>query len=130
MIGIIPSNNKTFEVYGDFNTDNPIEGKLYYHPESGRLFLYSKTETRANPRTGYFPTWNGKETYISKFAIEKYFNQDVTKIDISEMCSNINKSVADQIIYNMRRSENDEILKPQQLQMIPYFKEDSNNEKT
>ena len=113
MIGIIPSNNKTFEVYGDFNTDNPIEGKLYYHPESERLFLYSKTETRANPRTGYFPTWNGKETFISNFAIEKYFSKDVTKIDIMDMCSNINKNVADQILYNMRRSENNEILKPQ-----------------
>ena len=113
MIGIIPSNNKTFEIYGDFNTDNPIEGKLYYDPKTERLFLYSTKETRANPSTGYFPVWDGKATYISNFAIEKYFNKDVTKIDIATMCANINKDVAQEILYKQRRSENDEILKPQ-----------------
>lgn len=113
MIGIIPSNNKTFEVYGDFNVDNPIEGTIYYHPKTGRLFLYSKIENRANPRTGYFPIWDGKETYISNFAIEKYLDTDVTKLDISGMCANINKDVANEILYKHRLSENDEILKPQ-----------------
>lgn len=113
MIGIIPSNNKTFEVCGNFNTDNPIEGKLYYHPDTERLFLYSTVETRANPRTGYFPVWNGKETFISNFAIEKYFGRDVTKIDILSMCANINKDVANEVLYKQRRSENDAILTPQ-----------------
>lgn len=113
MIGIIPSNNKTFEIYGDFNSDNLIEGKLYYHPKTGRLFLYSKTETRANPNTGYFPVWDGSQTYISNFAIEKYLDTDATKIDIATMCASINKDVADQILYKQRRSENNQILKPQ-----------------
>jgi hypothetical protein len=112
MIGIIPSNNKTFEVCGDFNTDNPIEGKLYYEPNTERLFFYSKIENRANPRTGYFPVWNGTETFISNFAITKYFS-DVTKIDIDTMCASINKDVANEVLYKQRRSENNEILKPQ-----------------
>jgi len=113
MIGIIPSNNKTFEVHGSFNTDNPIEGKLYYHPETERLYFYSKKENRANPRTGYFPVWDGKNTYTSNFAIEKYFNKDVTKTDIASMCSRISKDVAKEVLYKQRRSENNEILKPQ-----------------
>ena len=113
MIGIIPSNSKTFEVYGSFNTDNPIEGKLYYDPKSDRLFLYSKVENRANPRTGYFPVWDGKQTYISNFAIEKYFSKDVTKIDINTISANINKDVAEKVLYKQRRSENNDILKPQ-----------------
>ena len=113
MIGIVPSNNKTFEVYGDFNTNNPIEGKLYYHPETDRLYFYSKVETRANPKTGYFPIWDGKNTYVSNFAIEKYFSKDVTKIDLISMCSNINKDIANEVLYKQRRCENDEILTPQ-----------------
>jgi len=112
MIGIIPSNNKTFEVYGDFNTNNPIEGKLYYD-NNGRLFYYSKIENRANPRTGYFPVWDGNKTYISNFAIDKRFDIDVTKIDINTISSNINKDVANKVLYQQRRSENDTILKPQ-----------------
>ena len=113
MIGIIPSNSKTFEVYGDFNTNKPIEGKLYYNPNTGRLFYYSTIETRANPKTGYFPVWDGNDTYISNFAIEKYFNTDVTKLDLNSLCSTINKDVANEVLYKHRRSENDEILQPQ-----------------
>lgn len=112
MIGIIPSNSKTFEIYGDFNSKNIVEGKLYYDPKTERLFIYSNIETRANPRTGYFPIWNGKETYISNFAIEKYW-KDATKIDIVSMCNNINNEVAKEILYKQRLSENGEILKPQ-----------------
>ena len=113
MIGIIPSSNKTFEVYGDFNDPNPIEGKIYYDPNNGRLFYYSKIENRANPKTGYFPIWDGTNTYISNFAIEKFFNTDITKFDLNTLCSNINKDVAAEVLYKHRRSENDEILKPQ-----------------
>jgi len=112
MIGIVPSNNKTFEVYGDFSSNVKIEGKLY-HDDTGRLFYYSKIENRANPRTGYFPVWDGNKTYISNFAIDKRLDKDVTKIDINTMCSNINKDVASKVRYQHRRSENDTILKPQ-----------------
>lgn len=112
MIGIIPSNNTTFEICGDFNVKNPIEGKLYYDPKSERLFLYSKNERRANPRTGYFPIWDGDKTYISNFAIEKYW-KDATKIDIISMCNNISKDIANEVLYKQRLSENSEILKPQ-----------------
>lgn len=112
MIGIIPSNNKTFEVYGDFNVDNPIEGKLYYD-KTGRLYFYSTVENRANPRTGYFPVWNGKEIFISNFAIKKYLDTDVMKMDIESMCANIDLDTAKEVLYKQRRSDNDEILKPQ-----------------
>lgn len=112
MIGIIPSSDKTFEVCGDLSVKNPVEGKLYYDKKDGRVYLYSTTETRSNPKTGYFPIWNGTTTYISSFSNKKYFDKDVTKVDIDSMCSNINKDIADQIIYMQRRSDNNEILIP------------------
>ena len=113
MIGFIPSQNKTFEIYGDFNTTDPVEGKLYFDPKDGRLYYYSKKETRANPKTGWFPIWDGKQTYVSNFSNVKYFEKDAIKSDISTMCSKINSSVAEQVRYNQRRSDNDEVLKPE-----------------
>ena len=59
MVGIIPSSNKTFEIYGDFNSSNLVEGKLYYHPSDKRLYFYSLKEKRSNPNTGFFPVWDG-----------------------------------------------------------------------
>lgn len=113
MIGIIPSSNRTFEVYGDFQSENLIEGKLYYDKKDNRVYYYSKIENRSNPKTGYFPVWDGKNTYISSFSNTKYFDKDVTKVDLSSMCLSINKDVADQVIYMQRRSDNNEILRPE-----------------
>ena len=114
MIGIIPSSNKTFEVYGSLSDKNLIEGKLYYDEEEngGRVYFYSTTETRSNPRTGYYPIWNGKDKFVSSFSNEKYLWKDVIKIDTASMSSTINKDVADKVLYMQRKSENDEILKP------------------
>lgn len=111
MIGIIPSTTKTFEIYGNFNSTNLVEGKLYYDLKDERLYMFSRSETRPNPNTGFFPVWDGKNKYVSKFAKEKYF-KDATKIDLETLSSNINKNVADKILYMQRRSDNDEILKP------------------
>lgn len=112
MIGIFPSSNKTFEIYGDFNSKELIEGKLYYDPSNGQLYYYSKIETRSNPNTGFFPIWNGTEKFISLFSNEKYFDKDAINISINSMCSNINKDIANQILYNQRRSDNNNILQP------------------
>lgn len=113
MIGIIPSSNKTFEIYGDFNEKDLVEGKLYYDPNTKKLYFYSLVETRSNPRTGYFPVWDGKNVYSSSFSKDKYFDKDAVRIDINSMCSTISKEVADEVLYKQRRSDNDEILKPQ-----------------
>lgn len=112
MIGFIPAVNKTFEIEGDFNCPDLCEGKLYYRVDDGRLFYYSKRETRPNPNTGWFPVWDGQNVYISKFANNKYFERDAIKSDIYTMCSAINEYLAEQIRYNQRRKVNDEILNP------------------
>lgn len=113
MIGIIPSTSKTFIVEGMFG-DKPFEeGKLYVDPKSKRVYMYSNIEKRSNPNTGYFPIWDGKEAYISKFSNEKYLGRDVTNTDILTLGANINKTVANTILYNQRRSDNDDILEPQ-----------------
>lgn len=113
MIGIIPSTNKTFVVEGMFG-DKPFEeGKLYVDPESKRVYMYSLKEKRSNPNTGYFPIWDGSKTYISKFSNEKYLDKDVTKTDIASLGASINKDVANNILYQQRRSDNDDILQPQ-----------------
>lgn len=112
MIGIIPSANKTYEVCGDFNTKNPEEGKLYYHPSTGRLYYYSKSETRSNPNTGYFPIWNGTQTFMSNFSKEKYMDKDVTRIDLESMSASINNDVAQRILYNRKKAMSSGPLSP------------------
>jgi hypothetical protein len=113
MIGIIPSSSKTFIVEGIFG-DKPFEeGKLYVEPESKRVYMYSLKEKRSNPNTGYFPIWDGNKAYLSKFSNEKYLDKDVTKTDIVLLGSSINKNVAGNILYQQRRSDNDDILEPQ-----------------
>lgn len=115
MIGIIPSTTKTFIVEGMFD-DKPFEeGKLYVHPKSNRVYMYSIIEKRSNPKTGYFPIWDGSNALISKFSNEKYLDKDVTKTDIISLGANIDKDVAGNIRYNQRRSDNDDILEPQLL---------------
>lgn len=112
MIGIIPGSTKTFEVMGDFSDTNPIEGKLYYNRQTGRLFMYSKYQTRSNPDTGFFPIWNGEKTFISGFSNEKYIEKDVTMMDVNQMSSSISPDTADQVRYRQRRCDNDKILEP------------------
>ena len=111
MIGTIPSGNKTFEVYGDTSSDNLIEGKLYYNTTDERLYLYSTKATRSNPDMGFFPIWNGKKFIETKYSIKKYL-KDVTSSNISELSSFIDNKTASNVLYKMRRSESDVILKP------------------
>jgi hypothetical protein len=111
MIGIIPAASKIFEVYGTFDHKNLVDNKLYVGPD-GRIYIYSLTETRSNPNTGFFPIWDGKNIYISKFSNEKYLNKDVIKTDIASMSSKIDNEIANKILYMQRRAENDAILKP------------------
>lgn len=112
MIGIIPSTNQTFEVYGDFNSKKLVENKLYYDPKDGRVYFYSLVETRSNPRTGYFPVWDGNKTYVTSFSNNKYFDKDVIKSDLHTISSSINKEVAEDVLYKQRKSDNNEILRP------------------
>ena len=91
-------------------TTNPIEGKLYYD-NGNRLFYYSSTETRSNPNTGFFPVWDGKRTHVSNFSNRKY-TSDMIDINIGNMSSVIDKATAENIVYQQRRSLNDELLKP------------------
>lgn len=113
MIGIIPSSNKTFEIFGDFSAKDLVEGKLYYHPQTKKLYYYSKEQTRSNPTTGYFPVWDGKSIYSSNYSKNKYFDRDAIQTDLDSMCSSINKEVAEEVLYKQRRSDNNEILRPQ-----------------
>lgn len=112
MIGIIPSKTKTFEVMGDFTSVNPKEGKLYYDQTDGRLYIYSTTQTRSNPDNGFFPIWNGKIKYISNFSVEKYVDKDVVKLDLGAMSQTINKDVANKVIYERKRADSTDLLKP------------------
>lgn len=112
MIGIIPSSNQTFEVFGDFTSKKLVEGKLYYDPKDKRVYYYSKKETRSNPTTGYYPVWDGRNVYISNFSNKKYFDKDVTKVDLESLSSTISKDKAAEILYKQRRSINDTILEP------------------
>lgn len=111
MIGIIPSASNTYEIYGSFDTDKPIEGKLYYDGNK-RLFYYSTSEKRSSPKTGYFPIWDGNKTYLSRFSNEKYFDKNVVKPDISSMSANIDDNMAKKVIYRQRLSEYGDKLKP------------------
>lgn len=113
MIGIIPATNKTYEVYGDFNSSNLVENKLYYDPADKRIYFYSTKETRSNPNTGYYPIWNGKDKFVTSFSNKKYFDKDVITVDVIAISASINKDVADDMRYRQRRSDNDEILHPQ-----------------
>lgn len=97
MLGIIPSSKTSYEVYGKIDDDNLIEGKLYYD-NNERLYYYSLTEKRSNPKTGFFPIWDGKKFYISKFSNNKYLS-DVIKTDIQSMSNRIDKNMANLINY-------------------------------
>ena len=110
VIGTIPSASKTYEVMGALNTPNLIEGKVY-HDENGRLFIYSKTDTRSNPSNGYFPIWNGKDKIFTGFSNEKYL-KDITPASITSLAANISSNVAKDVQYRQRRSDDETILRP------------------
>lgn len=112
MIGIIPSATHTFEVFGKLSDDNFVNGKLYYDEKDYRLYMYSDNIKRSNPSTGYFPIWDGKNKFITKFSNEKYFDKDAIKTDISGMASTIDKETANIVLYKQRVSDNDSILAP------------------
>jgi len=110
LIGVIPSTNKTYEVEGYFDSDNLVEGKLYISPDN-RLYVYSLTETRSSPKYSYFPIWDGSKKYTTPFSNTKYL-ADVTLTDVTLMCSKIDKQIADSVLYQQRRCDNDDILEP------------------
>lgn len=113
MLGIIPSAHKTYEVLGSTDDKNPIEGKIYYDNNDKRLYIYSLTDKRSCPKIGFFPIWNGEKYLISKFSNKKYLS-DMLDIDINILSSNINKDIADSIIYKHMSSDSGiKILKPQ-----------------
>ena len=110
MIGIIPSASKTFEVMGDFNCRNPIEGKLYYD-DDGRLYMYSKSNRRSNPSTGYFPVWDGENTYTTKFSNIRNISE-ITNITLKSISEKIDVDTATDIKFRQRKSTDEEILRP------------------
>ena len=111
MIGIIPSLSKTFEVMGDFNSKDLIEGKVYIGPE-GRVYVYSTTEMRSSPSTGFFPIWNGKKRIITKSSNKKYLNPDVILTDMKSMSEAITPTVAEEIVNHRKRAGNGDPLLP------------------
>jgi hypothetical protein len=113
MIGIIPASSKTFEVHGMFNQATLIENKLYVDPDDNRIYMYSLSEKRSNPNTGFFPIWDGVNKHVSKFSNEKYLDKDVIRIDLATLVSGIDSDIANKVLYLQRRADNDEILMPQ-----------------
>jgi hypothetical protein len=113
MIGIVPTKTETFEVFGDFNSSQLVENKLYYDPTDQRLYFYSTNEKRSSPATGFFPVWDGKNKYKSQFSNEKYFNVDALKLDIQSLSNSVDNQVAKEVIDRQRRSEDNILLTPQ-----------------
>ena len=112
VIGVIPSVDKTFEIYGDLYSSNLIEGKLYYDKETKKLYYYSTTETRSNPSTGYFPIWNGKNKIETQFSKEKYLDKDAIMVDMDSINKSVNKELSEFILYQQRKSSSDNELNP------------------
>ena len=111
MIGIVPGTNKTFSV-ADYFCEKPVEGNLYIDPVSKRIFYYSEKETRSCPTTEFFPVWDGKTKYISKFSVTKY-EKDVIPMDINVMGKSINKEMAEQITENLKKCNSLNPLEPE-----------------
>lgn len=112
MLGIVPSSSKTYEVHGTINSDNLIEGKLYYDEKDNRLYIYSTSMTRSSPNNGFFPIWDGKEFHLSKYSNEKYLDKDMVVPNVSLMGNSINKELARNIQYRQRLSDDDKKLTP------------------
>jgi hypothetical protein len=104
MIGIISGVNKTYIVDGSFDTPNKVEGNIYFHPTTKRLFMYIKNEKRSNPRTGFYPTWDGVNTYISAHSVDRYYPNDVIITDTSDMSQQVTAKKAEEIVHHQQRS--------------------------
>ena len=111
LIGVIPSVDKTFEVYGDINSDELIEGKLYHDTADGKLYYYSTKLTRSSPANGYFPIWDGKHKIVTSFSKDRYM-KDVILTDINYISNTLDKTMADRIIYQQRKSCSSDTLQP------------------
>jgi hypothetical protein len=92
--------------------DNPIEEKVYVDPIDNRLYIFSTKYTRSQPIIGNFPIWDGKRKIISQFSNKKYLS-DVNAIDIGVLVSKIDNRIANKVISARRRSEQNDVLKPQ-----------------
>lgn len=110
MIGILPSYDKTFEVMGDMNSNELIEGKLYYDNDN-KLYYYSTKLTRPNTDSGYLPIWNGSKVFTNENVKYKTLD-DIINLSLKDMSNNINKDIADDIIYRRRLADNASILSP------------------
>lgn len=112
LIGVVPSVDSTFEIYGDTSVQNPIEGKLYYDPVDKRLYYYSLSCTRSSPTNGYFPIWDGKSKIITPFSKEKYLDKDAIMTDMNSINKAVSSELAESIRYQQRKSCSSDILNP------------------
>lgn len=104
MVGITTGIGQTYIVSGSFDSDQLTEGQLYYHPVTKRLFMYTTKEVRSNPRTGFYPIWNGTKTFIGKHSIEEYYPKDIIDINTDDLVKKFTKSNAQEIVYRQQRS--------------------------
>jgi len=107
MVGVIPAGSKTYEIFGSFDSVDCIEGKLYYD-DAGRLFYYSDTEQRPSPKTGFFPVWNGKDTFTSRYSNNKFIS-DAIILDLTEISNSLTDQVASDIQEQQDKAENKEL---------------------
>lgn len=113
MYGLVPSGAHTLEVMGDFHVKQPIEGRLYWDPETKYLYFHSKSITRPNPDTGYFPIWDGNgHIYQTQFSRQKKYPDDVLIPDTNILAAKMTKEMADKVRYYQKRMDRDRILTP------------------
>lgn len=110
MIGIIPGTNKTF-IVSDYFCPNPVEGQLYIDPQSNRIFVYSKTQTRSCVENGFFPVWNGQNKIITNFSNNKTI-KDIINIDLSFLGNSIDEIVAENVIIEQKKHNSGNALDP------------------
>lgn len=110
MIGIVPSIKTNYEVMGLVGDSDPIEGKLY--AKDDRLYFYTTKTKRSNPSTGFFPIWDGKETYITSSSNEKYLDKDIKLIELDKMSKTVDEELANDIKYHLRHAEDEVLLDP------------------
>ena len=110
MIGIIPGTNKTFVVSGYFCSD-PIEGQLYVDPQSKRVFVYSKEQTRSCVDNGFFPVWDGQKKIITGFSNFKTLD-DVLKFDLESLGKSIDEETAENVILEQKKHNSGNALDP------------------
>jgi hypothetical protein len=89
-----------------------LEGKLYYDPTDGRLYMFSRAATTSDALTGFYPIYDGKKKIITKFSNNKNV-KDMIKIGISDISDRLTNEEANKILYKQRLCDNDEILVPQ-----------------